>query len=195
MRYAEPHALCPPPVESLSRPVSFVRDPPTWLPSVLVGHLYGLRSTLVVCPGLRASAPDTALRWAATNSLRSVFTMHGDAAADGGGGASLGPADADGAAGGVVVVCGSAIEAAAAGAAVGGGAAGDDGTSSEPDERPFLQDTHGRLASSDPCTSYIKKRSTCCGFISHFTVSRYTTKWKVQYKRRNAYYVHAKTDG
>jgi len=110
MRYAEPHARRPPLDPSLSALESFVSDPPTWLPSVLVGHLYGLRSPLGVAPGLRASVPDTALRWAAMNSRRSVFTMHGEVAAGGGEATSLGPADAAGA---VVAFCGSAAAAAA----------------------------------------------------------------------------------
>ena len=150
MRYAEPHALCPPPDASLSWPLSFVSDPPTWLPSVLVGHLYGLRSPLGAAPGLRASVPVTALRWAAMNSRRSVFTMQGEVAAAGGGGANLGPGVEAGAAPGAAAACCGP----AAAAAVCARAAGAADASSAPDVRPFLEDGHGRLASNDPCTSY-----------------------------------------
>jgi len=145
MRKAEPHALCPSPEESLSRLVSFVRDPPTWLPSVLVGHLYGFRSPVAVCPGLRAIAVDMALRWAAMNSRRSVFTIHGDAAAGWGGGANLGDTVDAGA---LVAPCWPAS------ASVWGWAAGVVASAAPVGEgRACLDGGQGRLVFSDPWTS------------------------------------------
>jgi len=78
-RNAALHDSCPTPTLSCS--VSFVSDPPTWLPRVLVGHLYAVRPCSSFCDGLRANTLSTAWFCAPTNSLRSAFAMQGELAA------------------------------------------------------------------------------------------------------------------
>jgi len=96
-------------------------------------------------------APATAFRFDAMNSRRSVFTMHGDAAAGAGGAASLGAIGAAAAAAAApvpVVGFGWLVSAAVVCGTVAAGAV----LAAPPDVsgRPFLGEVIGRLASSVP---------------------------------------------
>jgi len=146
MRYAEPQALCPLPDALLSGPSNLVSDPPTWLPSVLVGHLYCLRSPATgAWAGFSSSVPWTAFRCAAMNSRRSVLTMHGEAAAGCGGAASFGATDEAAAFCGLASADGSEWS--------GGGAAAASVAADGAARPPRCDGGQGRLASNEPCTS------------------------------------------